>query len=166
MRLRKAIEQLPPYPSLVLLGIAWLIVESTKLAALALAGEGHWLGGASFLVCAYGAGALGTERLFVIVKPKLLKLVWFASIWRYASRIYSRLRRRKFTFSSGRRWNTAAAIEANGPRRPSQVKSMELDPSTTDRPCPLDLKFRPSLGRHPRHQAQDPPGSQTHRLVL
>ncbi len=103
MALRGAIERLPPYPALLLLGVPWLIVEGTKLAALALAGEGHWLTGAGFLVGAYGAGALCTERLFVIVKPKLLQLPWFARIWEYLSRCYARLRNGKFTTGSGRR---------------------------------------------------------------
>ncbi len=85
MSLRTTIERLRPYPSLLLLGIPWLIVECSKLAALVVAGEGHWLGGATFLVGAYGAGALGTERLFVIVKPKLLTLPWFANLWRNVS---------------------------------------------------------------------------------
>ena len=103
MGLRGAIERLPPYPSLLLLGVPWLIVELSKLAALALAGEGHWLSGAGFLVGAYGAGALGTERLFVIVKPKLLQLPWFARIWGYLGRCYVRLRKGKFTTGCGRR---------------------------------------------------------------
>ena len=100
---RRAIERLPPYPSLLLLGIPWLIVESTKLAALAFAGEGHWLSGAGVLVCAYGAGALGTERLFAIVKPKLLQLPWFARFWRYISRLHARLRAKIFMAGSNRR---------------------------------------------------------------
>src|SRR5581483_11282161 len=103
MGLRAAIERLPPYPSLLLLGAPWLIVEGTKLAALALAGEGHWLSGAGFLVGAYGAGALLTERLFVIVRPKLLQLPWFARILGYLSRFYARLRNGKYPTGSGRR---------------------------------------------------------------
>ena len=103
MGLRGAIERLPPYPSLLLLSIPWLIVELTKLVALALAGEGHWLSGAGFLVGAYGTGALCTERLFVIVKPKLLQLTWFARISGYLSRFYARLRNGKFRTGSGHR---------------------------------------------------------------
>ncbi len=103
MGLRKAIERLPPYPSLLLLAIPTVIVECSKLAAVALAGEGHWITGAGFLVCAYGASLLGTERLFVIVKPKLLKLPWFARIWRFISRGYARVRERSSLFISGRR---------------------------------------------------------------
>ncbi len=94
MSLRSQIERLPPYPSLLLLGIPWLIVECTKLAALIIAGSGHWLGGTASLICAYGAGALGTERLFVLVKPKLLKLPWFARLWGHASYLHARTRDR------------------------------------------------------------------------
>jgi hypothetical protein len=47
MSLRSQIERLPAYPSLLLLGIPTLIVECTKLAALIVAGKGHWLEGAT-----------------------------------------------------------------------------------------------------------------------
>ena len=35
------------------------------------------------MICAYAASLLVTERLFSIVKPKLLKLPWFATIWHW-----------------------------------------------------------------------------------
>ena len=94
MSLRRRIERLPPYPSLLLLGIPTFIVECTKLAALVVAGKGHWLEGATFLVCAYGASALTTERLFVMVKPKLLTLPWFARLCSYVSHLYTKVRER------------------------------------------------------------------------
>ena len=94
MSLRSRIARLRPYPSLLLLGLPLAVVEVTKLLALVLAGEGHWLSGATFLICAYLAGAFGTERLFVIVKPKLLTLPWFARLWGYVRRFYARVRYR------------------------------------------------------------------------
>jgi len=94
MSLRSRIERLPPYPSLLLLGIPTLLVECTKLAAVVVAGQGHWLEGAVFLACAYGASALVTERLFVIVRPKLMTLPWFARIWRQVAVIYAKVRKR------------------------------------------------------------------------
>ena len=94
MSLRSHIERLPAYPSLLLLGVPLLMVECTKFAALVIAGKGHWLSGAAFLICAYGASAFGTERLFLIVKPKLLTLPWFATLWRYVSRFCAALLRR------------------------------------------------------------------------
>ena len=94
MSLRSSIERLPPYPSLFLLGIPTLLVECTKLVALVVAGKGHWLEGAVFLACAYGTSAIITERLFAIVRPKLLTLPWFARIWRQITDLYSKMRER------------------------------------------------------------------------
>jgi hypothetical protein len=50
-----------------------LIVERLKLIALFVAGEGHFV--ILITICAYGASLLITERLFVILKPKLLTLL-------------------------------------------------------------------------------------------
>ena len=84
MRLpREAIERLPPYPSLVLVAVPLAIVEPLKLAVLFIAGEGHWIAGAIVMICAYAVSLFVTERLFVIVKPKLLELPWFAMGWKY-----------------------------------------------------------------------------------
>ncbi len=80
-RLRRTIEGLGPYQSLVLLAIPVSLIEPLKLAAVAIAGEGHWITGAVTIICAYAASLLLVERLFRIVKPKLLTLPWFARLW-------------------------------------------------------------------------------------
>lgn len=51
------------------------------MAALLVLGKGHWLGGVAVMICAYAVSLLVTERLFIIVKPKLLRLPWFAALW-------------------------------------------------------------------------------------
>lgn len=79
---RRAIERLPPYPSLILVGVPFAIVEPLKLAVLFIAGSGHWITGAVTMICAYAVSFFVGERLFVIVKPKLLTLRWFAACWR------------------------------------------------------------------------------------
>ncbi len=79
-RLRRRIEKLGPYQSLALLAIPACIVEPSKLAAVAIAGEGHWFTGTAVMVAAYAASLLVLERLFRIVKPKLLTLGWFARL--------------------------------------------------------------------------------------
>ena len=33
------------------------------------------------MICAYAGSLFVTERLFIILKPKLLTLPWFATIW-------------------------------------------------------------------------------------
>ena len=57
------------------------VVEPLKLIAVAVAGDGHWITGTAMIVAAYGASLLLVERLFRIVKPKLLTLPWFAWLW-------------------------------------------------------------------------------------
>jgi hypothetical protein len=80
-RLRRAIESLGPHQSLALLAVPACIVEPLKLAAVAVAGEGHWFTGTIVIIAAYAASLLLIERLFRIVKPKLLRLHWFARLW-------------------------------------------------------------------------------------
>ena len=81
MSLRRTIEGLGPYPSLLLLGLPTAIVEPLKLAAVALAGKGHWITGTAMIAACYAFSLLIIERLFVIVKPKLLTIPWFATVW-------------------------------------------------------------------------------------
>ena len=82
-RLRRHIEGLGPYQSLVLLLIPASIVEPLKLAAVAIAGEGHWITGTAVIACAYAGSLFLVERLFRIVRPKLLTLPWFARLWNW-----------------------------------------------------------------------------------
>jgi hypothetical protein len=78
---RHRIEGLGPYPSLAVLLIPVCIVEPLKLVAVAVAGDGHWITGTVMIVIAYAASLLVVERLFMVVKPKLLTLPWFARLW-------------------------------------------------------------------------------------
>ena len=81
MSLRRSIEKLCPYPSFLLLGLPTATVEPLKLAAVALAGKGHWITGTVVIAACYAFSFLVVERLFVIVKPKLLEISWFAKLW-------------------------------------------------------------------------------------
>jgi hypothetical protein len=78
---RRALDKLGPYQSLTLLAIPLCIVEPLKLVAVAIAGKGHWMTGTGMVIAAYAFSIFVVERLFVIVKPKLLALEWFARIW-------------------------------------------------------------------------------------
>jgi hypothetical protein len=69
------------YQSLLLLAIPTSVVEPLKLIAVAVAGEGHWITGTAMIIAAYGCSLLFVERLFQVVKPKLLSLPWFARLW-------------------------------------------------------------------------------------
>ena len=80
-RLRRQIERLPPYPALLILAVPLAVVEPLKLATVFIAGEGHWITGGLVMVFAYAVSLFVTHWLFVVVKPKLLALPWFARAW-------------------------------------------------------------------------------------
>ena len=78
---RRYIERLGPYPSLFLLAVPLAIVEPLKLVAVVIFGSGHWLTGTLVMLGSYAAGLFFVERLFKLVKRKLLTLPWFARAW-------------------------------------------------------------------------------------
>jgi hypothetical protein len=80
--LKRRIENLSPYQSLFLLAVPTATVEPLKLVAVAVAGEGHWIAGTAMIVTCYLLSLVLIERLFVIVKPKLLTIPWFAKLWK------------------------------------------------------------------------------------
>jgi hypothetical protein len=81
MSFRRSIEALGPYPSLFLLALPTATAEPLKLAAVAVAGKGHWITGTVMIVICYAFSLLVVERLFAIVKPKILTIPWFAKLW-------------------------------------------------------------------------------------
>lgn len=81
MGLKQYIQTLGPYPSLALLAVPTATVEPLKLVAVATAGAGHWMTGAVMIIACYALSLIVVERLFAIVKPKLLTIAWFAKIW-------------------------------------------------------------------------------------
>lgn len=53
-------------------------MDPLKLVAVGIAGKGHWIAGTTMVVTCYLLSLVLLERLFVIVKPKLLTIPWFA----------------------------------------------------------------------------------------
>ncbi|MGY3233194.1 hypothetical protein ACVMAJ_000084 [Bradyrhizobium sp. USDA 4448] len=82
MSVKRSIQRLGPYPSLFLLALSAATVKPLKLVALAVAGESYWITGTAMVVGCYAASILVVERLFVVVKPKLLMIPWFAKNWK------------------------------------------------------------------------------------
>ena len=80
-RCRRWLQQLTPYLSLLLLVGPLLLVEPLKLGALFVAAKGHWLAGSVILLGAYIVSLYFIERLFCILKPKLMLLGWFNATW-------------------------------------------------------------------------------------
>ena len=80
---RRRFQRFSPYLSLLVLLVPLLLVEPLKIAALFVAGKGHWITGTGILVGAYIVSLFFVERLFKVMKPKLLMLPWFAQLWRW-----------------------------------------------------------------------------------
>jgi hypothetical protein len=78
---RGRIQKLGPYTTMALLAVPLMLVEPLKLVALFVAGKGHWLAGTWMIVAAYTRSLLIVERLFRTVKPKLMLISWFATLW-------------------------------------------------------------------------------------
>ena len=77
MRIPRSIHRLNrlgPYQALLTLAVPLAIVEPLKLVALFVVGGGHFIAGVLVMICAYAGSSFITERLFVVLKPKLLTL--------------------------------------------------------------------------------------------
>ena len=81
--LHRLLNRLGPYQSLLILAIPLAIVEPLKLVALFVVGEGHFVAGVLIMIFAYAGSLFVTERLFLVLKPKLLTLSWFAVAWQW-----------------------------------------------------------------------------------
>lgn len=90
---RRWIRSLGPWQSLALLAVPAFVAEPLKLAALAVAGDGHWYTGVAMMITAYVVSLLVVERLFLIVKPRLLQMRWFARLWAFVIVCRYRLKR-------------------------------------------------------------------------
>ena len=82
-RWRHFVQRLNPYIALALLAVPIAIVEPLKLIGLFIFGKGHWITGSFVMLFAYAGSLLAVERLFKIVKPKLMTLHWFAAPWKW-----------------------------------------------------------------------------------
>lgn len=78
---RRRLQKISPYLSLALVLLPLLLVEPLKVVALVVAGNGHWLTGTAMLVAAYAASLLVVERLFRVLKPKIMMMGWFNRLW-------------------------------------------------------------------------------------
>ena len=80
-RSRRYLQALSPYLSIMLLTVPLVFVEPVKLVAVYVAGTGRWITGSIMLIAAYAISIYFIERLFRILKPKVMMLRWFATLW-------------------------------------------------------------------------------------
>jgi hypothetical protein len=92
-RWRHFIHRLNPYVALALLAVPIAIVEPLKLIGLFIFGKGHWITGSFVVLFAYAGSLLVLERLFKVVKPKLLSMPWFAAAWKWLMSVLQKTKR-------------------------------------------------------------------------
>lgn len=76
--LEKKIASFGPYTALAMFLIPGLVLIPFKLSGVFLMGHGHYVLGLIMFLLAKLAGTAIGARLFVILKPSLMKLPWFA----------------------------------------------------------------------------------------
>jgi hypothetical protein len=120
------------------------LVEPLKIVALFVAGEGHWLTGTGMILGAYAVSLLVVERLFGVVKPKLMTLGWFAKLW---TRLVT-LRNKVIPWSSVPVESSKTGwfhLFQKGPRSlpPETIGIMKdaMDAAVASLPDPISLKF-------------------------
>jgi hypothetical protein len=93
--LEERARRLPPYPAMLLFLLPAAILLPVKLAALWLLASGHAILGVLIIIAGKMAGTAFGARLYVILRPTLVSLNWFARaeawVFRWRDRIYASL---------------------------------------------------------------------------
>ena len=87
-RLAEALHRLPPYPTLVLFLVPFVVLEPFKLWGLWLLGTGHFGSGAAMLAVSHLTSIVLVERLFHATRDKLLTIGWFARTYAWVMALY------------------------------------------------------------------------------
>lgn len=111
--LERRIESLPPRAALAVFLTPTLLLLPTKLLALWLLGQGHALFGLLVIVAAKIVGTALVARLFMLTRPQLMQVVWFAKLHTRWSATKERL---IAMVRASAAWRSARAIKA-GTRR-------------------------------------------------
>ena len=77
----RSIRALPPYAALLVFFTPSLALVPIKVFALWLIAQGHALLGVSVVIVAKIAGTAVVARLFMLTKPALMQLEWFARLY-------------------------------------------------------------------------------------
>jgi hypothetical protein len=90
------IAKLPPYAALVAFSIPAIILLPFKLAAFWLIAHGHAIYGMWVFIVAKLVGTAFLARIFVLTKPALMTIAWFARAYgafsRWKERLYAYVR--------------------------------------------------------------------------
>jgi len=100
------------------LALPLAIVEPMKLVAVVVFGAGHWMTGSFVMIGAYALSVFFVEQLFKLVKPQLLKLPWFATVWTWFVEA-----RHKLVCWLRTRWTSGRESERRTVKRPRRRRS-------------------------------------------
>lgn len=81
-QLERLIVRFPPYVALVAFLVPMLLLLPVKLLALYWISRGHAVLGLAVVLAAKMLGTAGVARLFTLTQPALMRLAWFASLYR------------------------------------------------------------------------------------
>ena len=87
----RLIQRLPPYPSMAVFLLPGAVLFPVKLGAVWLMTHGHVLIGIGVIVAAKVLGTAIVARLYVVCKPKLMTIGWFARLHDWLIAIRNRL---------------------------------------------------------------------------
>ncbi|MBX3500916.1 MAG: hypothetical protein KF889_15855 [Alphaproteobacteria bacterium] len=94
--LEQRARRLPPYPAMILFLVPGAVLFPVKLAALWLLASGHVVWGTIIIVAGKLAGTAIGARIYLILRPTLVSLNWFARaeawVFGWRDRIYARVR--------------------------------------------------------------------------
>jgi hypothetical protein len=82
------LDRLPPYPTLILFLVPFIVLEPFKIGALILLARGNFALGVPMLAIAHILSIVLVERLFHATRDKLLTIAWFAWIYRRVMALY------------------------------------------------------------------------------
>jgi len=85
------ILRLPPYAALILFAAPSLLLFPVKLLALYFISHGHSLFGLLTMIGAKVAGTALVARLFLLTRPKLLQINWFARLYEWFTAFKARI---------------------------------------------------------------------------
>ncbi len=81
-QLERLITLLPPWAALLAFGLPAASLIPVKLLALYLFGQGHMVFGLTLVLAAKLAGTALAARLFQLTEPALMRMPWFARLYR------------------------------------------------------------------------------------
>lgn len=89
-------RRLPPYPAMVLFLLPGAVLLPVKLAAVWLLATGHIVLGTLIILLGKTASTALGARIYLILRPTLVTLAWFARaeawVFRWRDRIYARVK--------------------------------------------------------------------------